>query len=143
MFFYIKISILTIMLLFIANCGTMNENFKNINKISGVENVVVTVHGKGAPPRKKDLSDVQKYLFAERAAVLDGYRLLEERLQGILLTSSSYSNGYEIKSDSVDAISEGLLRGVKIINIKHNDNGVCEAILKINLPKSVLKKLSK
>ncbi len=143
MFFYLKISVLAIILLFIANCGTTNGNLRDINEISGVENVVVTVKGKGAPPRKKDLSDVQKYLFAERAAVLDGYRLLSERLQGVLLTSVSYSNDYTIKSDSVDVLSRVLLKGAKIISITHNENGVCEAVLKLKVPKSLLSKLSR
>ena len=126
---------------FIVGCASMDtENITDNINYSCKDKIVLSVTGKGAPPTEMELSEVQKYLFAERAAVIDGYRILSEKLGGVIVNSSTNASGYVVKSDAVNTITNTLLKGVKILKIKHNSNGVCEVDMKIELSKSVLNK---
>jgi hypothetical protein len=139
----IKTFYLAMLIVFsIAGCvsmdtGNITENKKNY---SCKDKIVLSVTGKGAPPTKMELSEVQKYLFAERAAIIDGYRILSEKLGGVIVSSSTNTSDYIVKSDSINTITNTLLKGVKILKIKHNSNGVCEVDMKIELSKSALNK---
>ncbi len=137
--------ILTLLLILgFSGCESMNQrstigkktsiNFKKCGK-----NIVITVTGKGAPPTEPKLSEVQKYLFAERAAVMDGYRLMAEKLQGVIINSASNSENFILKNDSIRTVTKTLLKGTKIVNILHKDNGVCEAELSIKIPECLIK----
>ena len=103
-------------------------------------NFSIKVIGKGAPPTDPNLTEVQKYIFAERSAILDGYRLLSEKLSGLILNSVSSSKNFVLTSDRVKTVTKTFLRNVQIVSIKHNDNGVCEAFLKIDINKESFKK---
>jgi hypothetical protein len=123
----------------LGNSSKVNTGFNsNCNKSSVIN---ITVLGKGAPPVSSELSEVQKYLFAERAAILDGYRLISERLSGIILKSASNSKNFSIISDNIKTITNSFMKGIKVVSIKHNDNGVCEALMEMNISNKEISKL--
>ncbi len=97
------------------------------------ENYIYII-GKGAPPNDENLSEVQRYLLAERAAVIDGYRQLAEKLQGFIVSTLSKSGNYIVNMDLVKVQTESLIRGAEIVEINHNDNGVCTAKIRIQIP---------
>ena len=140
----IKIFIILILIsIFFISCATVSENtpsYANVDK-SNICNVNITVTGKGAPPINSNLTELQKYLFSERAAILDGYRLIAEKLSGVIVKSQSLSKDFQLSKDSIDTSTSTFIKGVKIVSIKHRDNGVCEALMQVSLTARQLNKL--
>ena len=95
----------------------------------------IYVIGKGAAPNDENLTEVQRYLLAERAAILDGYRKLAEKLQGFIVTTLTKAGDFVINMDLVKVQTEALIKGAEIEKIEHNENGVCTAKIKIEIPK--------
>ena len=92
------------------------------------------VIGKGAAPNDENLTEVQRYLLAERAAVIDGYRKLSEKLQGFIISALTKSGNFVVNTDIVKVQTESLIKGAEIMEIQHNDNGICTAKIKIEIP---------
>ena len=88
------------------------------NFIPGIEpeesarKIVIRVVGKGIEP--PDGSPVQKKLMAERAAVVDGYRQLAERLAGMIIESESSVGRSSLSMDKVMMKANAYLRGAQI-----------------------------
>ena len=118
-------AIFCIGLLYIISCATVETNSIEKNSIKEFNkkqcNIKISVTGKGAPPLLSNLSEVQKYIFSERAAILDGYRLISERLSGMILKSLSRSDNFSISNDTIKTITNTFLKGVKIVSIKHKE----------------------
>jgi len=94
----------------------------------------IYVIGKGAAPNDENLTEVQRYLLAERAAVIDGYRKLAEKLQGVILSTLTKAGNFVVNMDVIKVQTEALIRGAEIVDIQHNENGVCSAKIRIALP---------
>jgi len=94
----------------------------------------IEVIGKGAPPNDESLSEVQRYLLAERAAVVDGYRQLAEKLEGFIIEALTTSGNYVINMDRVRLQTSAMIKGAQIVEISHEDNGVAIAKIKIRIP---------
>ncbi len=147
---YVK-GLILLMLLALIGCvcennvkDTFNEPLPAIKNGKCIKDVSTTVCqpqqnyiyiiGKGAPPNDENLTEVQRYLLSERAAVIDGYRQLAEKLQGFIVTTLSKSGNYIVNMDLVKVQTESLIRGAEIVEINHNDNGVCTAKIRIQIP---------
>ena len=94
----------------------------------------IFVVGRGAPPNDENLSEVQRYLLAERAAIVDGYRQLAEKLQGFIVSTLTKAGNYVINKDVIKVEAEAMIRGAEVIEVEHKDNGVCSAKIRILLP---------
>jgi hypothetical protein len=110
--------------------------YGNINHGSSIY-----VTGKGIAD--KDSESTEAYLLAERAAIIDGYRLLSEKLAGILLQASSKNENYKLSSDTIMSQTQSYVRGAEIVNIIHNENGIVEVQMKLQLPTDISKILAK
>ena len=121
-----------ISLCFLTSCQTFNvfkkqnEKNKEIPAVSGNISYsnIITVIGKGIPPEGDD--SARGRLLAERAAIIDGYRLLSEKLSGIILQANSQNKNFTLTKDEIQARTETYIRGVKIVDITHKDNGIVE-----------------
>ncbi|MBF0101688.1 MAG: hypothetical protein HQK77_12350 [Desulfobacterales bacterium] len=109
---------------------------KVIGKYSGRPDqtgiVTVNVVGKGIAPENA-ISEAQAYLLAERAALSDGYRKLSEEITGIYVKAYMSMGQSTIDYDLIRTETESWLRGTRIINIKHGDNGITEAHMEVNI----------
>ncbi|GEM_PF-3373770 len=120
------------------NCiNTFAGSVKGTNSFGGEVNsgncCIINLYstGRGAPPADKELTDVQKYLLAERAGIADGYRLISEKLRGIFLDAYTRAGNYIVDYDRINIATNSFIRGVEILDIKHKDNGVCQVEMKI------------
>ena len=142
-----RFMIILSMVIFAFGCSMNNSNVKSSlenNRVYKSDNSLVKVSkpaqrfmyviGKGAPPDDENLSEVQRYLLAERAAIIDAYRQLAEKLQGFIVTTLTKSGNYIINMDYVKVQTESMIRGADIVEIHHNENGVCTAKIKIQIP---------
>jgi hypothetical protein len=101
----------------------------------------IYVTGKGIAD--KDSENAESRLLAERAAIIDGYRLLSEKLAGILLQASSKNENYKLSSDSIITQTQSYVRGAEIVNIIHNENGIVEVQMKLQLPNNISEIIAK
>ncbi len=143
-----KIMLLILLLLpfCFSSCKTLNVFSKKekpkptVPVVYGSINKGSTIFVTGKGLASKDESDgTRGYLLAERAAIVDGYRLLSEKLAGILLQSASRNENYKLSSDSIMAQTQSFVRGAEIVNITHKENGIVEVQMKLQLPNDISK----
>lgn len=106
------------------------------NLIPGLEpeeaanKLMVTVSGQGLEPPNG--TPQQKKLMAERAAVIDGYRKLAERLAGTLLNAYSAAGYNNISMDRITAETNAYLRGAQVNFVDFKD-GIATASVRVYL----------
>jgi len=79
--------------------------------------IVIRVVGRGVEPA--DGTPIEKKLMAERAAVIDGYRQLAERLAGMIIESRSSVGNNSLSLDQVMIEANAYLRGAQISTITY------------------------
>lgn len=94
--------------------------------------VTFSVIGKGTEPEAA-VTKGQAFLLAERAAILDGYRLLVEKLKGVYVDTLTRAGMNAIDYDVINARAHALLRGVEITNITHKEYGIAEANMQVRV----------
>ncbi len=94
------------------------------------EDGIMTVRavGKGIPPENAR-SKAQAVLLAERAAVMDGYRNLAEKIHGLYLQAYSGMGNYSVSSDIIRAEVETWLRGAEVTDLHYGPDGLVEATM--------------
>jgi hypothetical protein len=106
------------------------------NLIPGIEpeesarKILIAVKGIGLEPENGTI--VQKKFMAERAAVIDGYRKLAERLAGIIVRAETKAGKNTISVDEVLIETNAYLRGAQVSGIK-TQNGFAVADVKVYL----------
>jgi len=91
------------------------------NLIAGLEpdemsrKILVNETGMGIAPEEGTPAE-QKFL-AERAAILDAYRRLSERLGGLVVHANSKTNSGKLTDDQVRTIANVYLRGANIDSV--------------------------
>ncbi len=94
--------------------------------------VTFSVIGKGIAPQT-GVTKGQAFLLSERAAILDGYRLLTEKLEGVYVNALSHTGMNTIEYDTINARVNSLLRGTKITNITHKEYGITEVTMQVRI----------
>jgi len=140
-------SSLILLLLFLAWCSrtTSHEVIKYENDklnttphalVPGFEpgeagnKILVSVNGQGLAPATGTRQ--QKKLLAERAAIIDGYRRLSERLGGMILSAYSQAGKNNLSVDQVTTETNTYLRGAQVAFVSHDD-GIARANIRVYL----------
>jgi len=95
------------------------------NIIPGIEpeesaqKILILVRGKGIEPETG--TPMQKKFLAERAAVLDGYRRLSERLAGMAINTQTHSGRSELSRDDVMTETRAYLQGAQIGAVTYHE----------------------
>lgn len=131
-FFLLCALLLTIAFLAGAGCTTRHQVLKYEDSWNSAENVVpgiepeesarkimILVRGKGIEPEEG--TPMQKKFLAERAAVLDGYRKLSERLAGMILSAQTHSGRSMLSMDEVAIETRSYLRGAQIGAVTYHE----------------------
>ncbi len=100
-------------------------------------NQYITIHvtGKGVAPEGVT-NPAQAKILSERAAEADGYRLLAEKLRGILVTTYQTTRQGQVTEDVIHTQTEAILRATQIVDIRHYPNGLSEVDMVIRINKS-------
>lgn len=127
--------------LVLSGCTSTHQVFKYENPIQKIPNLIpgvepgesankitISVFGQGFDPENG--SKHQKKFMAERAATIDGYRRLSERLSGIVVNAYSKSGIKGITVDQVTSETNAYLRGAqtKLVSYK---NGIAVVNTKV------------
>jgi hypothetical protein len=134
---FIRFILLSIIISITTSCATDYQVLKEYqfvkiheNLIAGMEadelsrKILVTETGIGIPSR--DGSPIEQKYSAERAAVLDAYRKLTERLGGMVLNANSKTANGRLTSDQVQTIAKAYLRGAKVESVVY-ERGMAKA----------------
>lgn len=94
--------------------------------------IIIRATGGGAPPEKA-INPAQARLMAERAAKLDAYRNLLEQAYGVNISSKSTVRNFALQNDVIRSRVEAYIRGAKIIDTRHLDDGGVEVEMEVTL----------
>lgn len=97
------------------------------------EDHVVTAKGYGIVAAQGAVSLDQAKLLAMRAAKVDAYRNLAERLQGLRVNSSSNATAFASQGDAVQTSAEYFVRGARVVSIAPVRDGIYEAVVELDL----------
>ncbi len=99
--------------------------------------VRITVVGQGVAPCTGSCSPEQALVLAKRAAIVDGYRLIAEKVKGVYVQGRDYVHNMMIKSSKVRTFVDANIRNANIIDTLYKD-GLCEVEMEITLNYSQL-----
>jgi hypothetical protein len=93
------------------------------------KDTVIDALGNSALPGSEGLKKIQ----AKRAAEVDAYRRLAERLMGVEITSSSKVRDFILESDEIRARAAAILKGAKPIQIEYLPDQSCEVTMQLKV----------
>ncbi|MDD2370255.1 MAG: LPP20 family lipoprotein [Sulfuricurvum sp.] len=93
--------------------------------------LVITVTGQGVAPSVTS-SPAQAYALAKRAAMVDGYRLIAERVKGVQVEGQDTIKNMMLQQSSTKTSVEAIVRGANILNTTFKE-GLCEVEMEIAL----------
>lgn len=93
------------------------------------KDTVIDVMGNGA---LEDSAGLRK-IRAKRAAELDAYRKLAERIMGVQVYSGTKVKDLMLKSDTIQARVAQVVKGAKPVAIKHLNDGSCEVSMQLKI----------
>lgn len=95
---------------------------------------VLLVKGNGfGPERVKELG--RRKILAKRAAKMDAYRNLVEVIKGVYVTSNTKVQDMMLESDSIKAKTDGMLKGMRVVDVTYSNDGGCEITVEVNIDK--------
>lgn len=141
-FCLLKLKWIPVLLIFFIGCSTNHEvikyqsrmNNSALNLIPGLEpeessrKILISVRGQGVEPTTG--TPQQRKLMAERAAVIDGYRKISERVAGMIINAYSAAGYNNISVDQVTSETNAYLRGAQVNFVSFKD-GVASATVKV------------
>jgi len=68
----------------------------------------------------------------ERAATVDGYRRLAEKIYGTVVTSSTTLKNFAVQNDQVDIAVKGVVQGAEEVSKTYYSDGSIDVVLQIN-----------
>lgn len=78
-------------------------------------------------------SPAQRKLLAKRAAQVDAYRNLAERIKGFQIDSSTSVKDFVTESDEINTHFRTFIKGAKVIDTRYYDDGIAEVDVQITL----------
>ena len=99
----------------------------------------IYVTGIGLAPENPNLSMEQKKMMAERAAVVDGYRKILEKIGEIKVSSTTTVQNHITTNDTIKVKINGIVKGAKQTGVRHLKGGVAEVYMEIALGRQLYK----
>ena len=102
-----------------------------------VTQIKVRATGYGAPP-KSFYSDPQRRLMAMRAAKVDAYRSLAERINGVQIWGGTTLGDMVVEKDRFRVYLDTTLRGARVIAENPHEDGSFETIVEVSVDQQLL-----
>jgi hypothetical protein len=111
-----------------------NKEVCIIDKRPNAKKCILTIEavGKGVAPCGGACSVSQAKLMARRAAIIDGYRALAEKMYGIRINGRDTVKNMVLQSSVIRGYVEGLIRGAFIVDEEYKD-GIYSVVLELKL----------
>jgi len=102
-----------------------------------MDTMVITARGWGAPP-KQYYPEGNRRLMAMRAAKLDAYRSLAERIHGLRIWGGTTVGEMVLEQDEFKVLLDAYVVGAKVLSIMAQKDGNYEAIVEIEVDRDFL-----
>ena len=106
-----------------------DKTFNTITISKPVQDKTIEALGCGALPDSMGM----KMLRAKRAAELDAYRLMAERITGVMVNSETTIANMCLKNDRVQASLVAFLKGLKPIAVNYTSDGSCAVTMQLKI----------
>ncbi len=113
------------------SCADKNPP-SNATVLKKAKKLHVSVVGEGVAPCNGSCSPAQAYAMAKRAAIVDGYRLLAEKINGVYVEGNDYVKNMAIKRSIIRTRVNALINNANIVETKFKD-GLCEVQMEVVL----------
>ena len=124
------------------NCGPSNMQVAQKHMINNagkpVKSIKIRVTGYGAPP-KSFYPDPQRRLMAMRAAKIDAYRSLAERVTGVQIWGGTTIGDMVVEKDRFRVYLDTHLTGARVIAENPQEDGTYETVVELKVGQSFLK----
>ncbi len=94
--------------------------------------IVLKATGEGITPNQGVSNMAQAKVMARRAAIIDGYKVLAEKMYGIKINGKDSVKDMMVQNSEVRTYVEGLIRGAKIDKESFKD-GIYTVIMSVKL----------
>jgi len=91
----------------------------------------INVVGQGVAPTMT-VSPAQAYAMAKRAATVEAYRLIAEKVKGVYVEGKDVLRNMMIKSTDVNLYVSATIRNASVVETKF-ENGLCEVEMEVML----------
>ncbi len=99
--------------------------------------VTLTVIGEGIAP-KDAISPTQAMVLAKRAAIIDGYRQLGEKLYGIKLSAQERVEDAVLRNSKIATSLNAVIKNAAIINNAYKD-GLYRVMMELKIDRNLLR----
>lgn len=123
----------------VANANTDCGKHQVNNNGTPADAVKIRVTGYGAPP-KSFYPDPQRRLMAMRAAKIDAYRSLAERVTGIQIWGGTTIGDMVVEKDRFRVYIDTYINGARVIAENPLDDGTFETIVELTVDQNFLSK---
>ncbi|MEA2111452.1 MAG: LPP20 family lipoprotein [Campylobacterota bacterium] len=120
-----------------CECAIEKSNDCDCQVLSKLEPVRIIVVGQGVAPCTGTCSPEQALVLAKRAAIIDGYRLIAEKVKGVYVQGRDYVHNMMVKSSKVRTYVDANIRNANVVDTIYKD-GLCEVEMEITLNYSQL-----
>lgn len=93
--------------------------------------ITIRVTGEGVAPSFA-ISPAQAYILAKRAATADAYRLIAERVKGVVIEGKDSVKNMVIEKSTIAAHVQAMIRNASVTDITFKD-GLCEVEMEIRI----------
>ena len=101
------------------------------------DTMVITARGWGAPP-KQYYPEGNRRLMAMRAAKLDAYRSLAERIHGVRIWGGTTVGEMVLEKDQFKVLLDAYVVGAKVLSIMEQKDGNYEAVVEVEVDRNFL-----
>lgn len=133
--------LLFIVVFVLTGCGTgltpiTTSDTGGTGRVIGQANeqkvVTFDVTGKGLEPETA-LTKGEAVILAERAAIVDGYRQLVEKIHGVYVDAYMKAGYGTVNHELIKTQTQSWLRGVEIVEIRHANHGITEVQMQLRV----------
>lgn len=110
----------------------MNWPYKEDGTLA-YESTIIRVTGYGAVNADKNLSRSQQELMSIRAAKVDGYRAMAERIYGLSISGNTRVESLIVQDDKFRLFVDSYVQGAKVLDIERRADGSYQATLEVVL----------
>ncbi len=118
-----------------ASSSQMQEKRENDirrgNVLKAHQTIVINVVGEGVAPANTS-SPAQAYALAKRAAIVDAYRLIAEKVRGVTVQGEDVVKNMTVQRSLVRTSVSAVIRNATIVETTFRD-GLCEVEMEIRL----------
>lgn len=99
----------------------------------GVATARITATGQGSAANYSQYGSGQQRLMATRAAQVDAYRNLAERVRGFRIAGATSVSAFATQSDAVRTYVDAFIHGARVVGVSANPDGTYEATVELEI----------